>query len=274
MENMLGGGGGGGGGQGQFPLEQWFYEMPICTRLWTVATVATSILVQCHIITPFQLFYSFRAVFLKSQVRSSPCPFFRPPSVSLPNNPSPLHPNDHRTYFSYLMLTRKGKTVLAHPDPLPLLRSTKPRPPLPRLLPATLLAPARRILGSFPGALRLAAAVRQQRPAPHVAAILHALPRLRPQQHPRLHLEPAQSRHATESPRPDGLHRPVSAVGLDGLFARFAWLGAERRDGWRLCRAWYVLEPPCRSSFLGLQLPFSTPSPCVTYVISDQRGLK
>lgn len=57
------------GGLGQFPLEQWFYEMPVCTRLWTTATVATSILVQCHIITPFQLFYSVRAVFVKGQVR-------------------------------------------------------------------------------------------------------------------------------------------------------------------------------------------------------------
>ncbi|KAI9812092.1 MAG: hypothetical protein M1826_002967 [Phylliscum demangeonii] len=56
-----------GGQVGQFPLETWFYEMPVCTRWWTTATVATSILVQCHIITPFQLFYSFRAVFLKSQ---------------------------------------------------------------------------------------------------------------------------------------------------------------------------------------------------------------
>ncbi|KAI9885496.1 MAG: hypothetical protein M1823_002725 [Watsoniomyces obsoletus] len=52
---------------GHFPLETWFYEMPICTRWWTTATVATSILVQCHIVTPFQLFYSFRAVFGKSQ---------------------------------------------------------------------------------------------------------------------------------------------------------------------------------------------------------------
>lgn len=73
-------GGGGGGAIGQFPLEQWFYEMPICTRWWTVATVTTSILVQCHIITPFQLFYSFRAVFVKSQVSitmmmSVPCTF-------------------------------------------------------------------------------------------------------------------------------------------------------------------------------------------------------
>lgn len=60
--------GGGGGAIGQFPLEQWFYEMPVCTRWWTAATVATSLLVQCQIITPFQLFYSFRAVFVKNQV--------------------------------------------------------------------------------------------------------------------------------------------------------------------------------------------------------------
>ncbi|KAK2764905.1 hypothetical protein FQN54_008602 [Arachnomyces sp. PD_36] len=55
------------GQPGQFPLEQWFFEMPPCTRWWTAATVATSVLVQCHILTPFQLFYSFRAVYVKSQ---------------------------------------------------------------------------------------------------------------------------------------------------------------------------------------------------------------
>jgi hypothetical protein len=59
---------GNGGQGGQFPLEQWFYEMPPVTRWWTVATVATSVLVQCNIVTPFQLFYSFRAVYVKSQV--------------------------------------------------------------------------------------------------------------------------------------------------------------------------------------------------------------
>lgn len=59
---------GGGGQAGQFPLEQWFYEMPLCTRWWTSATLVTSLLVQCHVITPFQLFYSFRSVFVKSQV--------------------------------------------------------------------------------------------------------------------------------------------------------------------------------------------------------------
>lgn len=73
MDNMLGGAGGGGGGAiGQFPLEQWFYEMPACTRYWTTATIITSVLVQCHVITPFQLFYSFRAVFVKNQVNVTP----------------------------------------------------------------------------------------------------------------------------------------------------------------------------------------------------------
>ena len=59
---------GNGGQGGQFPLEQWFYEMPPVTRWWTAATVATAVMVQCHILTPFQLFYSFRAVYVKSQV--------------------------------------------------------------------------------------------------------------------------------------------------------------------------------------------------------------
>ncbi|KAF6802110.1 ER-associated proteolytic system protein [Colletotrichum sojae] len=61
MDQMMGDG-------GRFPLETWFWEMPICTRWWTTATVLTSALVQCQMVTPFQLFYSFRAVFAKSQV--------------------------------------------------------------------------------------------------------------------------------------------------------------------------------------------------------------
>jgi Derlin-2/3 len=69
MEQMVGDGEGGIGGQAGFPLETWFWEMPLCTRWWTTATVLTSVLVQCQIVTPFQLFYSFRAVFFKSQVQ-------------------------------------------------------------------------------------------------------------------------------------------------------------------------------------------------------------
>lgn len=61
--------GGGDGMMGQLPLEQWFYELPVCTRWWTTITVVISVLVQCHVVSPFQLFYSYRAVFYKSQVR-------------------------------------------------------------------------------------------------------------------------------------------------------------------------------------------------------------
>ncbi len=73
------------GDWGRFPLEQWFWEMPICTRWWTTATVLTSALVQCQMVTPFQLFYSFRAVFVKSQVPVSFCllpGYFRLPRYS------------------------------------------------------------------------------------------------------------------------------------------------------------------------------------------------
>lgn len=70
------------GNDGRFPLEAWFWEMPICTRWWTTATVVTSALVQCQLVTPFQLFYSYRAVFHKAQVSPvarRPCPAPGPP---------------------------------------------------------------------------------------------------------------------------------------------------------------------------------------------------
>ena len=56
---------------GRLPLETWFWEMPVVTRWWTVATISTSALVQCQMVAPLQLFYSFRAVFVKSQVSLS-----------------------------------------------------------------------------------------------------------------------------------------------------------------------------------------------------------
>jgi hypothetical protein len=73
MANVLQGGDGMMGGVGGFPLEQWFYEMPVCTRWWMTAALSASVLVQCHIISPFQLFYSVRTVFFKSQVSPFPC---------------------------------------------------------------------------------------------------------------------------------------------------------------------------------------------------------
>lgn len=74
---------------GRLPLEEWFWEMPVCTRWWTAATILTSALVQCHMVTPFQLFYSFRAVFAKSQVcERNPLSFyFVPPMPAGPGIP-------------------------------------------------------------------------------------------------------------------------------------------------------------------------------------------
>lgn len=76
MDNFLAGNGGADLGIGNFPLEQWFFEMPPCTRYWTTATVITSILLQCKVISPLQLFYTFRAVYFKSQVSAIPPEFF------------------------------------------------------------------------------------------------------------------------------------------------------------------------------------------------------
>ncbi|KAF2721291.1 putative ER-associated proteolytic system protein Der1 [Polychaeton citri CBS 116435] len=64
MAAMLGGGD---GGIGAMPLEQWFFEMPVCTRWWTTATAVTGVLVQCNILNPFQMFYSWNAFWNRAQ---------------------------------------------------------------------------------------------------------------------------------------------------------------------------------------------------------------
>ena len=154
------GGGAGGGAVGQFPLEQWFYEMPVCTRWWTTATVAISFLVQCHIITPFQLFYSFRAVFIKSQVW--------------------LHyPLVVNSSGSREILTTVYNTVLAPRYHVPIFRPSLPRPPLPRLLPPTLLTPSRRIIRPLTSAFLMASPLCNQYLTCSLTITLHALPRLR-----------------------------------------------------------------------------------------------
>lgn len=52
-------------------LEQWYYDVPIVTRVWTTAAVITSVLVQCQVVTPFQLFFSVSSVWGKRQVREA-----------------------------------------------------------------------------------------------------------------------------------------------------------------------------------------------------------
>src|ERR1700742_4383758 len=108
MAEMLGAGGAIGNG---FPLEQWFWEMPPLTRWWTTSAVICSVLVQCHILSPFNLFYSVRAV-AKGQV-SSPAP----------------------SYTRDSMLLIRTVAVLAHRKHILLLRAPLSRPNIPPLLP-------------------------------------------------------------------------------------------------------------------------------------------
>lgn len=217
MDNMLGGGGGG-VAAGQFPLEQWFYEMPVCTRWWTTATVATSILVQCHIITPFQLFYSFRAVFIKSQVTSlRSLPFHNLP-------PTPTHRSKHSTNITSFIVEC---TVLASNNHIPLLRPPLPRPPLPRLLPPALLPPPRRIFRPLPGALLMAPPLRHHRPPHALTLALHAVSGERAEQQLGVHLEPKESGDSPELFGLAGVHGAVSSVGAYGVLAGLARDGTE-----------------------------------------------
>ena len=114
--------GGGDGALGGLPIEQWWFEMPPCTRWWTTATVVTGILVQCQILTPFQLFYSFRAVFHKQQVSRQ----------------------KYRQIYD-CNTTLKYITVLATAINIRLLRSTITQSLLPHLLHPTIRTHARRI---------------------------------------------------------------------------------------------------------------------------------
>jgi hypothetical protein len=129
---------GGDGMMGGFPLEQWFYEMPVCTRWWMTAALSASVLVQCHIISPFQLFYSVRAVcFTVADV----------------------------------------ETVLAPRDNLLLLRSAITRPALPHLLPPAILAPPRRELWTLARALLVAPHICVDAAVMYCAHVQHGVPR-------------------------------------------------------------------------------------------------
>lgn len=51
-----------------WPLEAWYMDIPIVTRLFITGAVATSVAVQCNWVTPFQLFFSWHSVIIRKQV--------------------------------------------------------------------------------------------------------------------------------------------------------------------------------------------------------------
>lgn len=121
---------------GRLPLETWFWEMPVCTRWWTAATIITSVLVQCRVVSALQLYYSFRAVFSKSQV---------------PISRSTVH------RVSY---TNPRTLVLAIIDDISLLRSPLGRSVIPCIFPATIRAPPRGVCWPFDSTLLMVVILR------------------------------------------------------------------------------------------------------------------
>lgn len=148
------------------PLEEWFYQMPICTRIWTTATVVTGVLVQCHLLSPFSLFYSFRAVFVKQQVS---------------RNITGSKTSDD------LELTI-WKTVLANPLHVRLFRSIIIKPRLPHLLHSTLRAHARRGR-CFDRTFRLATRLRRHHSSRRRPFVQPGVFGRHAELHARLHLE-------------------------------------------------------------------------------------
>lgn len=249
MDNFMGGGGEGGigGAVGQFPLEQWFYEMPVCTRLWTTATLAASVLVQCQVITPFQLFYSFRSVFIKSQVgvlltmssksmaeRNWICS-----GLCFPGGELPAKPDGGKDIGKWKgKLTRSKTAVLATRHQLPLLWPAIARPPLPRLLPTTLFPPPRGVFRTIARTLFMAATVCHGVATAPVRGAEHAFPRLGLEQLARVHMVTTKQRDSVELSRPAGVYGAVSTVGVDGLQPGLAQHDSQGRDLWRHCWAW------------------------------------
>ena len=164
---------GGGGMVGQFPLEQWFYEMPVCTRCWMTAALSVSVLVQCHILNPFQLFYSVRTVFYRSQVCLSTM-------LSL-----------------HLQLILTTSTVLAACHDILLLWTTQSRPPVPHLLPPAIFAPPRRVVGTIARPLFMAPRVLFNTAPLYSPDVFDGIPRECVVEHAHLHMESEEPRHLT-----------------------------------------------------------------------------
>ncbi|KAJ2745766.1 hypothetical protein GGI20_001883 [Coemansia sp. BCRC 34301] len=49
------------------PIEEWYYQIPICTRMYMTATFILTLALQMEWATPFQVFYNFEYAFSKGQ---------------------------------------------------------------------------------------------------------------------------------------------------------------------------------------------------------------
>ncbi|TFY79766.1 hypothetical protein EWM64_g4246 [Hericium alpestre] len=64
-------------------IEAWITQIPPVTRAWLLLSIATSIAVQCQLVTPLQLYFSFKAAFTNAQPWRALTTFFYFGSISL-----------------------------------------------------------------------------------------------------------------------------------------------------------------------------------------------
>ncbi|KAG1739602.1 Der1-like protein [Suillus lakei] len=64
-------------------IEAWLTQIPPITRAWLALSVATSLAVQCQLVTPLQLYFSFKSAFTNVQPWRMATTFFYFGSISL-----------------------------------------------------------------------------------------------------------------------------------------------------------------------------------------------
>lgn len=196
------------------PLEQWFFETPVCTRWWTTATVVTGILVQCQILTPFQLFYSWRAVYHKQQVRQQ-----------------------RGQQWESTLLTHTHALVLATDNDLYLLWSALTQPRLPHLLHPAIRPHAgrvRRLRCPF----QLAPRIHLRHSPRHRPPLQPGLLRHHVEQHSGLYLVEEKSRYQAELLRPAYIQGAMAAMGAGSLQRSSSRALAQRRAVRNRCWPW------------------------------------
>ncbi|CAL1713168.1 unnamed protein product [Somion occarium] len=64
-------------------IEAWVTQIPPITRAWLALSVLTSVAVQCQIVTPLQLYFSYKSAFVNFQIWRAFTTFFYFGSLSL-----------------------------------------------------------------------------------------------------------------------------------------------------------------------------------------------
>lgn len=117
--------------------------------------------------------------------------------------------------------------VLAIIDHLLIFRPIVTGSPLSCLLPTTLLAPTRRVLGPISSTIYLAHSLCHFLSLGFVPSSQHSIPWIGTIEFSGVYLEQKESGDEAELPGTAGLYSAISTVGIDGFFTRATWHCAE-----------------------------------------------